>query len=296
LFNLQSKKKLAQLLDIPLKSLERLRDGSSLYNVFSKKRSGKKDRIIEEPIGIRFKAHKRLFGLLQRIETPGYLISGKRGFSYLDNAKCHVDNFEFLQLDIERFYPTSKKEFIFRFFRHKLQMSEDVAWLVTDIVRFQDHIPTGSPISQVLAFWAYENTFNKLAAIAVSNGYTFTLYVDDMTFSSTNAITPNFHLRIGAQLRLVGLKLKRNKIRYRTKNQFKIVTGCVISPDRHLYVPNKLRKNIVDALVAIDESEMDESILKSLQGRIVAAQSIEKDIFALSGNKVKKRFALIHDV
>ncbi len=68
-------------------------------------------------------------------------------------------------------------------------MSEDIAGLMTDLVSFGKCLPTGAPTSQIMAYWTYNKTFDEMVNIANKYNSIFTLYVDDMTFSSNEAIS-----------------------------------------------------------------------------------------------------------
>lgn len=242
LFSLKSKKKLASILFLTIEELRSLAIDDS-YNVYFKKVKGKK-RLIEEPNGLRKKVHKRLQNLLSRIITPDYLFSGKKGLSFVDNANSHSKNDYFLLVDIKNFYPNSNIEYIFRFFHYVLKMSEDVAWLLSEIVTISEHIPTGSPLSQLLAYFSYSTLFNKINKISLENNIKFSLYVDDMTFSSNVPIPKNFHVFINFLLKNVGHYLKRKKTKYYSKKHYKKVTGTIITPSHSLAIPNNKQKRI----------------------------------------------------
>ncbi|MGB2868326.1 MAG: reverse transcriptase family protein [Bacteroidota bacterium] len=287
LYGLQNKRKLCSLLGVELDTLKRLED-DSCYNVFETRSSLGKGRIIEEPVGVRKRIHLRLFKLLQRIELPRFLYSGRAGISYVDNAMPHVKNQFVLKVDIQSFYQSSRAEFIFRFFHYELRMSEDVAWLITNVLTYNGHIPTGSHVSQVIAYWAYSRVFETLSRLALSNGMEFSLYVDDITFSSPHVILRTFHLKVSNLLKTVELRLKNSKLKYKEAGEFKTVTGCVISPSGDLVVPNKLRKKIIDDLKQIEKSHRsDTQSIQRAIGRILAAQQLERSFMDESLRKLR---------
>ena len=126
LYGLKNKKRLATLFRIPLKQLIQFQSSNN-YNTYP---LNQKNRIreIQEPKTRLKCVQKRFKVLLQRIETPDWLISGKRGNSFVTNAQQHLNSKHFLTVDIESFYKNSEKEYIFRFFHYNMKMSEDVAW------------------------------------------------------------------------------------------------------------------------------------------------------------------------
>jgi hypothetical protein len=278
LYGLSNKRKLAELLKVDHLILAKL-TSDDFYKV-NKIITGEKVREIQTPYGELRKVHTNLFKLIRKIETPEYLFSGKKGLSYIDNAFYHKDNHYIVAMDIEKFYQNSRSEFVFRFFHHTMKMSADISYLLKGIVCYNNFIPTGSSLSQTLAYWAYSNVFNEINKIASESGVKFSLYVDDMTFSSKEKIISDFHLLIDAKLKKVGLHIKRKKLKYYSKNHCKIITGCTITPEHYIKVPNYIRKNIIDKLESFSEkSSLSEVEYSSLLGSIVSAQQIESDIF-----------------
>jgi len=288
LSKLSNKKILSQLIHLPYEVMLRIpKNQPEFYNVFPK-RTKNKTRIVQEPKEILKLSHKILNRLLMKIETPKYLFSGKKGFNYIDNAKFHLGNDYFLKIDISDFYPSCTKEAVFRFFRRKLKMSEDLAWLITDLSTFSNRIPTGSPVSQTLAYWAYKDTFDEINYYADSLGLRFSLYVDDMVFSSKNKISNTVVPFVIRKLGEAGLRLKRRKKRGYGKSDFKLITGCIISPDCQLLVPYQLIENIFSQMnEKPDFDEYSEKEINSLIGRVQAAGQIENGLYYSLLGKLK---------
>jgi hypothetical protein len=275
LYGIPSKKKLATVLNTTPPKLHKL-EKDPIFAVFMKD-----DRPIQEPKGLERVIHDRIQTLLSRITSPDYVFSGKRGVCYIDNAKSHVRNTDVFAADIYHFYRSTKKEYVFRFFYYIMKMSADVAHLMSGICCYKDMLPTGSPLSQSLAFWAYSPMFGEIYSYAKKEGYTFSLYVDDMVFSRNTPIPRSFHLAMNAILKKYSLHLKKTKIHYRGKNQYKRVTGCIISPSHQMLVPNWQREKIRDLLKALSSEDaiQKQETYQSLLGSIASAQQIEPDIY-----------------
>ena len=249
LYRLRNKTKLASLLQISKDELILLSETENpTYRLFVRKEKGKKDRQIEEPIDKLKTVHKVLQVLFSRIQSPDYLFSGKRKTTYIDNARFHIKYNYVLTLDIERFYPSTDIEYVFRFFRYRLLMNDDVAWILAKIVTYERHIPTGSHLSQSLAYWSYSALFDSINKIAQSNNYRFSLYVDDITFSSVSPIPQNYLRTITDKLNSVKLSVKQSKTKNYGKQKFRLITGCSISPDGNLLIRNRLRKKAYDLI------------------------------------------------
>lgn len=124
--------------------------------------------------------------------------------------------------------------------------------------------------------------------IAVQNGCKFTLYVDDITFSNSTPIEPLKLVNlIGYELRRFDHRIKKEKVKYYPKENFKVVTG-VATKDHRLKVPNGLQKKIYDNFMTLKEcnygcyqiDELDyEKKLNSLMGQLQSAKSIENTKF-----------------
>jgi RNA-directed DNA polymerase len=276
-YKLASKEKLSRLLKISQKQLIGLTDDSR-YRVFVKD-----GREIQEPVGIRKTVHGRVKELLSRMECPEYLFSGVKRKSAIGNARFHMKNNYAMVLDIKSFYRSSKIEYIFRFFRYELKMSEDTARILSKILSYNDFIPTGSQSSQLLAFWTYSVLFYNINSLAEEHDILFSLYVDDMTFSSKKRIPNQFDLHINKLLNSVELGIKKKKTKYYFSTDAKRITGCIIiTAKNELRVPNAQKKKIVN-LLGMRKSEKStlqkEKIKRSLLGSISQVQQIENEIF-----------------
>ena len=274
-YKLRSKKKLSSLLGISTKLLFELSRDEN-YRVFTK--DGRK---IQEPLGVLKAVHRKIKKYLCRLEYPNYLFSGIKNRSAIKNAQFHVTNDHILVIDIKRFYRCCNGKYVFRFFRDTMKMSQDTAWILSKIVCYNDFIPTGSPSSQVISFLAYSNIFSKINRLCEDYEIKFSLYVDDMTFSSSRTIPRNFHIKIDRILNVVSLCIKKTKTQYYHEFQVKKVTGCIITPQNRLEVPNKIKKKTITLLKKNSQSS-DENIEKniaSLLGLINQAQQIEHSIF-----------------
>jgi len=287
LYRLRNKRKLAELLGVSLIDFRSLCTAGN-YNVFLKKERGK-ERLIEHPTKQLEAVHRRIQRLFRRIESPKYLFSGKRHISSLDNARDHLGKNHTLTVDIKQFFPHCSDRYIFRFFYSQMKMSIDVARLLTAIVTYNGHIPTGSPLSMSISYWAYSKTFNALYNLAQKNKMKFSLYVDDMTFSSPQPIPRSFHTSINHQLRRVGLFLKPSKIHYHSASYHKVVTGSAISPCGSMKVPNRIRLKILNRLKECKNFETaDIHLLISIHGSLMSARQIEPHFFESTYRHIKK--------
>lgn len=224
--------------------------------------------------------------LIQKVERPQWLISGEKGKCYIDNGKAHIKSNYFLTIDIKKFYDNCKREYVYQFFKNKLSMSGDIAGICTDIVTFNQGIPTGCPTSQLIAYYAYEQMFDEIYCLALECGCIFTLYVDDMTFSATGAFDVNRLIKeIDCKLRKYGHRPKYKKVKYYSHGKPVSITGTIITSKHEIKVPNSLQQKVYDGFQEVkklyrqDLGKDEQKKLDRLKGQIQASRNIETDKF-----------------
>ena len=287
LYKCRTKKRLEYLLCLDLGGLKMI-DSIIGYHKFEidKKHSDEK-REITAPDKTLKAIQRRILYLLQRVIRPEWLISGEKQKCYIDNGKAHLNGKYVLTIDIKKFYDNCTREPVYQFFVQKLKTSPDVAEILTNIITYNGGIPTGCPTSQIMAFYAYSDMFSEIFDLAKQHGCKFTLYVDDMTFSSKEPFSPHqLSQMIDRVLRKYGHKPKYPKVKYYGPSDYKPITGTVVTPEHSLAVPNGLQKTIYDAfqtvkpLIGVETcSEEDARQILSLKGQIQAACNIEDGKF-----------------
>lgn len=297
-FRLQAKKKLATLLNSSVKEIKDILqtldfNPNEYYHVFMLYQHGK-GRQVEEPIKNLKRLHGRIKNLLARTETPKWLISGQKGKSIVDNARPHINAKFVTCMDIEKFYKNVEWDRVFQMFLYTFYTSPDVAYWLTNLIMYYDpktkryFIPTGSPCSQIVAFWAYYQTFNNIAMYAENLGLTMTLYVDDLTLSFNKTISKCIISNINKRLKSVGLSLKLSKIKQYGPFHYKVVTGNCITPDHKLVPTRKLRYDINKMVSNKKLTSLTIHQLRTLNGKIAATHLQDPTTFACLYAKTKK--------
>ena len=229
--------------------------------------------------------HRRLFCLLNRLVTPDFLHSGTRGRSYITNAMAHVKASAIFKIDVRKFFESVLWEDVFGFFQRVMNCSSDVAALLADLCTVERrekpendpqkrdrHLPTGSPISQCLAFWCFARMFEAIGRLAAARGLILTVYVDDITLSGTSVSrrTQDEVRRIIARYGLIGHKERL----YRRKG---LVTGAVVTPNG-LRLPNRRRQQALAGVVRLKRCRTIKSRvvhLRKLIGQLWAAFELD---------------------
>lgn len=275
-YRLGRKKDLAELLGLPIAKIKRL-SADSNYKEWIKK--DKKQRLIEEPLPDLDKLQRRIHTLLKRVTTPNWLQSGKQGSKSQTNAKAHGGDVFVVNVDIEAFFQSTKREYAYRCFQREFQMTDDVASILADIVTYKGHIPTGTSTSQAMAFWAYKQTFERIQKLCSKQKITMTLWVDDITFSRSKSFPHGWTRDIEKILQAVQLKLKISKTKRYSANDHKVVTGTALSPDGDLLVCNAKRQEILAILHGRKVEDLELKEARTLFGKLASQRQNETDFF-----------------
>jgi len=136
------------------------------YSTFSRlKANGKDMRYFAVPADDLKIIQKKICKLLSRIETPDWVMTGKKHCSYIYNAERHKDNAFVKTMDISQFYDSAQRSHIYKMFVDTFKMSNDIAWLMTKLVTYENKLPTGSPSSQMVVYWTYSHMFDEIYKI-----------------------------------------------------------------------------------------------------------------------------------
>ncbi len=286
-YKVESKSRLESLLLLPKGGLRKVLSEIGYDSFERPKSNGKGMRTITAPRPRLNRVQRRVLRLLSGIEKPDWVVSSTKGKSYLDNAPVHRENPFVLTMDIASFFDRCKRDYVYRFFKSKLLMSSDCAKALTDICTWNNGIPTGTSTSQLLAYFAYEEMFGEIYDLARGRGMAFTLYVDDMTFSSPEGFSQKgTENDVRLILRKYGHTAKSSKTHYYSSEDYKLITGVCISPDQDLLASNSLQERVRKGFAGYLDSPTPESQRRIL-GQIGAARLIEEGKFSEIERKVK---------
>lgn len=287
LYKLSNKQKLAKLLGLPNNYFRTIH--TYKYTEFFKDKPDGSKRKINNPEDSLKKIQKRIFNLLNRIEKSDWVISGKKGKSYVDNAKRHQFNNNICTIDIEKFYDSTKEIYVYNFFKNTLHMSVNIATILTNLVTYEGRIPTGTSTSQIIAYLSYKDIFTNIYEICKKQDITFSLYVDDITLSSNKIISKNIKYKINSLLNLCDLNIKTSKTKFFSKKTNKSVTGTIIDANKNIKLENRKRKEIIDLYKeCINPSTYSIEKLVKLNGKMNDANQVEKGIFPSFSIYLKK--------
>lgn len=182
-FRLERRRDLASLLNLSATKINRLLEQrDNLYAVRDELIGGKARRLTVPLKGMR-RLHERLLHLLRRIELPDFIRCPRKKSTAWGNAAAHLESASVTSFDIKAFYPSTTEEHIFRFFRYRLEMSEDCARQLALLCSHRGYLPLGSPMSPHLASLVHLDLFEDAGARAVDCNNKLTVWVDDITVS-----------------------------------------------------------------------------------------------------------------
>lgn len=295
LYKCVSKRALAARLQVDPKRLSELPEWRK-YRVFTQRKrpDSTETRTIYEPCDELKRVQSRIKRLLQRVEKPSWVYSGTKGVCHIDNALSHRCNSYFVLTDISSFYDRCTRDAVYRFFRNDLCCSPDVSDLLATISTYETEdgstlIPTGSPCSQLVAYFAYRSMFGEIADLALRYNCRFSLYVDDLTLSSNEPIgnPKNLEKEIARILRAYGHRIKWRKTGYFGANDYKLVTGVALDGEGAPRIPNSLGKDILDGMRDVLAGDIEE--ISPTMGRIGAARQIVPGAFPEATRIVSSR-------
>lgn len=262
LFKMRTRGKLAELLRITPSELRALELGTDQYSEFERpKKNGTGVRHVENPRRELKRAQARIARILGRITPPAFLFCPVKRRCYVANAAAHRHNRVVQCLDIKRFFPNTPQQRVFWFFHNVMQCSADMAGLFAKLACYQGHLPTGSPLSPIMAYFAFHDLWAEIAAFCEARGYTFTVYIDDVTVSG-----PRVSRRDMWQIRQMihGRGLIAHKAKTYVDRPAEI-TGVIVA-DGKLMAPFRQHKKKHEARLLLPTSSGDER--SALIGRL----------------------------
>lgn len=273
LFGLRGKNELARALKCEADSIEKLRDSDSFYRLKERETKPGKIRLIEDPPNELKRIQARISKLLMRIVPPDFLYCPVRKRGAIDCAQEHFGAPQVWSLDIKEYFPSTPREFIFRFFKDRLKCAGDIACVLTDLTCFRSHLPTGAPSSPILAYFAHEKTWTTIAAACVEYDCKNTLWIDDHTVSGER-VPKALQWRIETALRAGGLRYHKLKF---THGRHLIVTGNVVGQGK-FELPYAFYRGLRHTRRLISRSALEDRsrLRETLQGKIQHAKTFSK--------------------
>lgn len=152
----------------------------------------------------------------------------RRGRSYLTNARAHFGQKHFLNVDIERFFPSIGADLVEAAFL-ELGYSIEGARLLRDLVTLEGAAPTGSPTSPMIGNLVLAKFDALLSSYATERDLIYTRYADDITVSSEHWIDDKVLTDINSLVQEFGFRLNQRKTKFMGTGDRQEVTGIVLN-------------------------------------------------------------------
>lgn len=270
LYKIKSPAQLSCVLGVVEQDIRSLLRAADNYIRWEDRKSG---RSIQRPKPLLKRVHDRAAFLLSRIKTPDFLHSSVKGRSYISNAIQHQPLLPSVKIDIRQFYPSARSQAVFHFFRDRMKCNGDVAGILARLLTVDGHLPTGSSVSPILSYFAYEDMYEEISILAKNRGCTMTCYVDDIVITGPCAGRRMIYdlKRILRKYRFTGHKTKLFR-----PQQPRVITGVAVTAGG-CRLPNKRRINILEdaSLVRSVGGEERTVIARRLVGRLYEAAQID---------------------
>ena len=302
IYNLQSKKNLMYLLKFSNKNFLRQDFLVSQISPYIEIKNGKR-RLIEPPTEELKRIQRNLKIYLSEISVPYNVFSGVKGRSYVNNSRYHQGNNYLFKMDITGFFPCITRDRVYRFFFNTLKTSPDVAEILTNMTTINleacnikdslqlysfleykgittyNHLISGAPTSQILSYLVNTNWLNEIQNLSNKNNITFTIYVDDLVFSSNKKISNSFKYKVFKIVKRNGYSISHAKTKCYSRNYPKLVTGVIINSNGNLAIKNSLHKKIYNEFCTFKNDSNNKDSYLRLVGLITAARQINPNAF-----------------
>ena len=230
-------------------------------------------RRTETPIKALRRVHERLTRLLMSIEPPAFLFCPVKGRSQIDNALYHRNATVVRTLDIKNYFPCTPTTKVRWFFYSVMRCAPDVSAILAKICTKNGRLPTGSPLSPILAFYAFFEMWNEIARLARNTSCLLSVYMDDITVSGRD-VPGSLIWQIKQTIHNAGLRYHKE---HSYRSEPAIVTGVVVFQGK-LLLPYRQHLKAHETRVLWKEAISSEEALgyeRRLSGLISHRRQIE---------------------
>lgn len=311
--------RLCEIIDTNYKELQLIMENlNDNYHIFMlKKRQGGYRQIVAPSDKLK-SIHKRIYKtILSNINLDNSCMGFSVGTSIAKNASLHQSKEALLKLDLFRFFDTITYQRVLGLFKsmgYNSEVATCLAKLTTislddqylDEIRKDKALPTefpinntprlpqGAPTSPILSNIIATKLDIRLRNLAKKLNITYSRYADDIVFSGSLNLLPNYSIIQGIILE-EGFFINTNKIVLKKQGQKQIVTGLTVTNGVH--VPKQFKEQVKkDIYYCVkygvkshlerigEDSEL--KFKKSLHGRIAHIYAIECSL----GEKIFKEY------
>jgi retron-type reverse transcriptase len=155
----------------------------------------------------------------------------ERGKSIVTHAKHHTGKKYVYTIDIKDFFPSITRNRVFGMLQaYPINASQPVARYLANLTCHNGSLPQGAPTSPILSNLLCRRLDSRLFKWARQNGYTYSRYADDLTFSTNNDSFPDSDIAfIDDIIQDEGFEVNEEKRRLQPYYRRQMVTGLVVN-------------------------------------------------------------------
>jgi RNA-directed DNA polymerase len=172
-----------------------------------------KYRHLLPPVKSLKEVQERICNHLQKIDLPDCMYGAIAGSNNVFNALQHIENKYFFTVDLKNFFTKINNKQV-----HSTFIENGYCWnaarILTKLTTYNYGLPQGAPTSPVIANLAFKQTALKLVELIKYYDITFTIFLDDLTFSSKKDFK-HLHAAILERIRADNFYTHHKKIHYR---------------------------------------------------------------------------------
>lgn len=147
------------------------------------------------------------------------------------NARVHEGQKWVLNLDLKSFFHQVSQTQLQDLFRQgPFQYSEELADCLARLCTYEGRLPMGAPSSPVLSNFAARKLDQLLLELAEAQGWRYSRYADDLTFSSAAKLSPDQMKMIRQAVAEAGFGINTQKLKLQHRKDPPEITGLLLTP------------------------------------------------------------------
>lgn len=274
-------------------------------------------RLIEAPSKLLKTMQKTILKDLKVLNIPGNIFSGVKNRSHIGNITQHSGKYHFMKIDLSKFFPHIKRDIVYNFYKIKFNLPSDIANILTNLstidlkridlsnfnnlqknnyenallfmqnkeIKVLNHLTTGSRISPILSYLVNEEMFNEIEQFCKNHNVFFTIYVDDMAFSSNKKTSGFFKQNIYKIIRKYGYKINEEKTKIVDINNWKKITGGIIDKKGQIKCPKQLEFKLKQYNAEFKKGNFEH--IQNMYGILIEMKQLEP-------NKYNSLYGIVH--
>lgn len=274
-----------ELLKVICKKEQLVNDGVELYSCFKKRKKNGKFRTIYAP-NVELKEVLRGANFfLQHVydnSNIDFQVAYKKGKSVLNNAERHQQYQHTVNIDLSDFFPSCKRELVSKVLDPVFKgfNAEFLKNSFLDAILINDGLFIGCPVSGCLANAVIRTPVKYLHNMCNKVGLEFSVYADDMSFSSDSFIPVKMVEALFTKaFEKYGMseyfKINPDKI-HGSSGHYRRITGVSFSDKNETVTNRRFYKSVRTGLYKLRNGDTDVMPLKKLQGKIAYGLMIDK--------------------